>query len=345
MKAAIYTDIEKIGIQNVEDKSPAADHITIKTECSGICGSDLHNYFGEWKPSLEYAQGHELCGTVSEIGSGVTHVKPGDRVTIECFSHCNTCPYCHKGMYHHCLNRRWFSHESHGGFSEITMAHATSVFKLPDHFTYEEGAMVEPLAVAHRALAQANATYQDRVAIIGGGTIGQLCLAVARAIGVRETLITTKYPQQEDLARDLGADHIVDITKESVGDVVNNLTDNLGYDAVIETVGTAQAFDDSLAITRKQGTVVLVSGYFKPLEVDLRRIVWSEIAVVGSNCYGFSGMRSDFDVAIDLIATKRADVTKLVTHRFPFDDVAEAFRIAADKTSGAIKVHLHMNKD
>ena len=206
--------------------------------------------------------------------------------------------------------------------------------------TFEQGALVEPLAVAHRALAQAKASYQDRVAVIGGGTIGQLCLAVAKAIGVRETLITTKYPQQADLARDLGADHVVDITTTDVKDVVNDLTDGMGYDAVIETVGTAQNFDDSIAISRRHAMIVLVAGYFKPLEVDLRSIVWSEVNITGSNCYGFSGMRTDFDVAIDLIISGRVEATKLVTHRYPFADIAEAFHTAADKKSGCVKVHL-----
>ena len=187
---------------------------------------------------------------------------------------------------------------------------------------------------------QANASYQDRVAIIGGGTIGQLCLAVAKAIGVRETLITTKYPQQADLARDLGADRVVDITATDVKDVVNDLTDGMGYDAVIETVGTAQNFDDSIAIARRHAMIVLVAGYFKPLEVDLRSIVWSEVNITGSNCYGFSGLRTDFDIAIDLIASGRVQATKLVTHRYPFASIAEAFHTAADKKSGSVKVHL-----
>lgn len=339
MNAALYKGIREIEWQEVEYKSPEPGYITLQTRSSGICGSDLHNYFGEWKAPTNRAAGHELCGNVTEVGEGVTDIKPGDLVTAECFTHCGTCHYCIKGMYNHCTNRQWFSGESHGGFAEYTTVHQASTFVLPD-MTFEQGALVEPLAVAHRALAQANASYQDRVAVIGGGTIGQLCLAVAKAIGVRETLITTKYPQQADLARDLGADHVVDITNTDVKDVVKDLTDGLGYDAVIETVGTAQNFNDSIAIARRQAMIVLVAGYFKPLEVDLRSIVWSEVNITGSNCYGFSGMRTDFDVAIDLITSGRVEATKLVTHRYPFSDIAEAFHTAADKKSGSVKVHL-----
>lgn len=339
MNAAIYKGLREIEWQEVEYQPPAPGFITVETKSSGICGSDLHNYFGEWEAPLTRAAGHELCGTVTEVGQGVTNIKPGDLVTAECFAHCRTCHYCTKGMYNHCLNRQWFSAESHGGFAEYTTVNQASAFVLPN-MSFEEGALVEPLAVAHRALAQAHASYQDRVAIIGGGTIGQLCLAVAKAIGVRETLITTKYPQQADLARDLGADHIVDINDTDVKEVVKDLTDGLGYDAIIETVGTAQNFNDAIAISRREAMIVLVAGYFKPLKVDLRSIVWSEVNITGSNCYGFSGMRTDFDIAIDLITSGRVEATKLVTHRYPFSQVAEAFQIAADKKSGSIKVHL-----
>ena len=207
--------------------------------------------------------------------------------------------------------------------------------------SFEQGAMVEPLAVAVRALARAGAGYRDRVAILGGGTIGLLCLAVARAAGAGETLITVKYPQQAQLARDYGADHVVDIGSSDVVDYVSDLTDGLGMDVVIETVGGAANFDAALELVRHHGTVVLVAGYSKSLEVDLGRLVGSEATVTGSNCYGYSGIDTDFDTAIELIDTGRVDAARLVTHRFPLADIAEAFRVAADKSSGAVKVQLH----
>lgn len=111
-------------------------------------------------------------------------------------------------------------------------------------------------------------------------------------------------------------------------------------DAVVESVGSGPNFNEAMSIVRRHGTVVLVGGYFEPLEVDLSRIVWSEAIVTGSNCYGFTGMDTDFGAAIELISSGKVDATKLVTHRYSLDDVVEAFRISADKRSGAIKVHL-----
>lgn len=340
MKAAIYKGLKQIEVQQVEKRAPDPGYVILDTKRTGICGSDLHNYFGNWAPSNTVAAGHETCGVVAEVGEGVTAFEIGDKVTAECFSHCGQCTYCRTGYYNHCQERRWISDKTHGGFAEFTTVHTSGLFKLPDNMSFEDGVMVEPLAVSYRAVVQADATHQDRVVIIGGGTIGQLCLAAAKAMGVKETIITAKYDQQIQLAHDLGADHVVDIRETDLQTCAKDLTNGLGVDVVIETVGGSQNFDTALDAVRKCGTVVLVAGYHKPLEVNLARIVWSEIVVTGSNCYGFSNMQTDFDAAIELIDSGRVEAKKLVTHRFPFDEIAEAFRISADKSLGAIKVHV-----
>ena len=156
-------------------------------------------------------------------------------------------------------------------------------------------------------------------------------MADAVAAGVKETLITVKYEQQAELARALGADHIVNISDTDVREYVKDVTSGIGFDAVIETVGGGENFDTAMNIVRKQGAVVLVAGYYKPLEVDLSRIVWSEAFVTGSNCYGYSGMETDFEAAIELIDSGKVDATKLVTHTYPFEEIVEAFRVSADK--------------
>lgn len=340
MKAALYTGIRQIELQEVPQAGPPPGYVMLDTRQTGICGSDLHHYLGEWKVAPDFAQGHETCGVVAEVGDGVKNVQVGDRVAVECFSHCGECTYCQTGHYNHCLQRRGVSHQQHGGFAEYTTVHASALFTLPEEMSFEEGALVEPLAVAYRTLAQAQATYADRVAIIGGGTIGQLCLAMARAMGVKETLITVKYPQQAHLAESLGADHVVDVNHVDLVEASKKLTNGLGMDVVVETVGGARNFDAALAAVRKRGRVVLVAGYFEPLTVNLAPMVWSEALITGSNCYGYSGMTTDFQAAIDLIHSGKIDATQLVTHRFGLDDIAEAFAIAADKSSGSVKVHV-----
>lgn len=340
MKAAIYTGDEQIELCNVDAMKAELGYVIVDTKSSGICGSDLHAYFGHWSRSDTRAHGHEVCGTVAEIGEGVKGFAVGDKVTMECFSHDGTCRSCDQGHYNHCEGKGSFSGEGHGGFAEYTAMHVSSLFKLPDEFTFEQGALVEPLAVCHRAVMQAGATSRDRMVVLGGGTIGLLTLAAAKAAGVRETLVTVKYQQQEEVAKAYGADRVVDVNEKNVVDVVKEWTDDLGADCVIETVGGGSNFDAAVACARKRGTVVLVAGYYEPLEVDLRKIVWSEVIVTGSNCYGYSGREKDFDAAIEIIASGRVDPTKIVTHRYGLDEIVDAFQAAADKKSGSIKVHV-----
>ncbi len=340
MKAALYTGIEQIGVKDVPRIPPPPGHVALATRRIGICGSDLHNYFGEWPTSLDFALGHETSGVVVELGEGVTGFEVGDHVAVECFSHCGHCVYCRKGHYNHCLERRAVSHRQHAGFAEYSNAHASALFKLPKEMSFEDGALVEPLAVAVRAVERSGAGPRDRVAVLGGGTIGLLCLAVAKAAGVGETLITVKYPQQARVAREFGADHVVEVGTTDAREYVADLTGGMGMDVVIETVGGAANFELSLAAVRRRGAVVLVAGYTKPLEVDLAAAVWSEAIITGSNCYAYSGMETDFQIAIDLLASSRVEASRIVTHRLPFSEVAAAFEIAADKASGSVKVQL-----
>ena len=121
--------------------------MVIDTKVTGICGSDLHAYYGEWPQSPGEAAGHETCGVVVEVGEGVEHVQEGDRVVMEVTSNCGRCLYCRKGQYNHCVKKHVSWKGGHGGFAEYTNVHASTVFQLSDDITYRQGALVEPLAV------------------------------------------------------------------------------------------------------------------------------------------------------------------------------------------------------
>ena len=337
MKAAIYQEVEQIGIAEVEIPTPKPDYVLLEVKSCGICGSDLHSYWGHWGRGSK-ASGHEISGVVVELGEGVNNVKVGDRVCVECFSHCGKCVYCRNGAYNLCLNRGGASGGEHSGYAEYGIAHSSSLYLLPESFSFEEGVLIEPLAVSHRTLCQAQATHHDRVVILGSGSIGLFCLAAAKALGVRETIISTKYEHQAQVAQELGADHVIRIAKQNLREEVRQITNNLGADVVIETIASPENFDDALSIVRGKGRVVLVGGYHKPLEVNLGSIVGLEATIIGSNCYGYSGIRTDFEASTDLIASKKVPAMKLVTHRFPLSEIDEAFRVAADKNSGSIKV-------
>lgn len=340
MKAARINTPQTVQIDDVEYRKPELNFLTFEPRVTGICGSDLHVYHGDWDFSNQTG-GHEVAGIVQEVGDGVNQFQPGDRIVVEAVGGCGECAYCKRGLYNLCVNRFIFWGEGHGGFAESATAHQSTVYKIPEEMTFEQGSLVEPLAVSYRAIMQAGATSQDRVAIIGGGSIGLLCLAVAKAIGVQETLMVVKYPKQAEIAESYGADHIVNISDTNVQEYCSQLDNDLGFDCVIESTGSETGFKDSLSIVRSHGTIVLVGVYTKPLSVDLGAIVGGELNVTGSNCYSYQGLINDFDATIELIASGKVDPTKIITHRFPLDEIVEAFKIADDKTTDSIKVNIY----
>jgi len=337
MKAAIYRGEKSIGIEEVDAPVPGPGYVLLEMKNCGICGSDLHSYLGHWGQSTN-ASGHEVSGVVAECGQGVTNVEAGDKVCVECFSHCGECRFCKVGAYNLCENLRGASGGDHSGFAEYVIAHSPSLFVFPQSLSFEDGAMIEPLAVSYRAFRRTEADYQDTVLVIGSGTIGLLAVAVAKVSGVRQLIATARYDHQADMARELGADYVIQTPQQDVKEEIPKLTDGLGADVVIETTASAGGYSEALAGVRKKGTVVLVGGYHKPLEVHLGRIVGHEIRVTGSSCYGYSGMRKDFKWSMDLISSGKIPASKLITHRFPLSDIQKAFEVAADKKTGSIKV-------
>jgi len=337
MKAAVYGGIGKVELREVEIPPVPRGFVLVDTKVTGICGSDLHRYFGDWSQT-EFASGHEISGVVAELGEAVDNVEVGDRVCAECFSHCGRCRFCELGLYNLCENRVYVSGKDAVGFAEYSLLHASSLFKLPQSFSFEHGVLVEPLSVSYRAFWRSGSDYKSSVAVIGGGTIGLLCLAAAKAAGVPEKAILVKYDHQAAIAERLGADHVLRVSDKGISGWASSLTGRLGFDVVIDTVASAKSLQDALETVRRGGTIVLVGGYTKAVEAPLRYAVNNELNIRGSICYGYTGSRKDFDSAIDLIASGRVDPTAIVTHRFPLDKVGEAFQTAGDKTSGSIKV-------
>ena len=159
MKAAIYKGEKSIGIEEVDVPAPAEGYVMLEMRNCGVCGSDLHSYFGEWGQSTK-ASGHEISGIVVECGEGVKNFKAGDRVCAECFSHCGKCRFCKVGKYNLCENLRGTSGGDHSGFAEYVIAHSSSMFHFPESLSFEQGAMIEPLAVSYRAFRKFSITLK-----------------------------------------------------------------------------------------------------------------------------------------------------------------------------------------
>ena len=342
MRVALIGEPLEVKVAEIPEPEVQPGFALLRTRASGICGSDLHVYRGHW-PSLANPTGHEFCGDVIAIGEGVTDVEPGQRVCVECFSHCGSCDMCQLGKYNHCANRRFLSEHGPGGFAPISRVHASSLIPLPNELSDEDGAFVEPLAVGVRALSQIDARAPDRLAIVGGGTIGLCTAAAAVANGFGEVWMSCRYPHQVEAARKIGVSNPVlsgdPDGPETIRQAIEEASAGRGVDAIVDTIGTASSFEDAVAIARPGADLSLVGGYTEPVTVPLGTVVAKELRIVGSMCYAFSGERRDFESAIALLASGRVQSEPLITHRFgSLEEAPEAFRVADDKSSGSIKV-------
>ncbi|RMD92988.1 MAG: hypothetical protein D6813_04890 [Calditrichaeota bacterium] len=342
MKAALFEKPYTIQIVEKATPKPEPGWVLIKTLRAGICGSDLHNYrgcalrnnFEAWQ-QLGFAEGHELCGEVVAVGDKVEKVKIGDRVTAEAVWHCGSCYMCKSGQYHLCLDRKDLVWWGDGAFAEFVCLPEKVLYVLPESMTSSEGALVEPLAAAYHAVRKAGDCFGKKVLIIGGGSMGQLCAGVAKLSGTISLSILVRYDHQAKVAYEMGCD--------SVFYPHASLDSSLQFDVVIETTGNSEAFENATRLCRKGGRIVLLGGYPHPQNINLAPIVSKELQIAGSLCYGWDGIRKEFEIAIDLLAKKKINVTAVVTHEFPFDQISEAFRVASDKKSGSIKVHINFN--
>ena len=343
MLAALYNG-ETFEIKRIDRLDPGPGDALVKVRSEGICGSDLNQYRMQAEPDTLPA-GHETAGEIVEVGEGVSPARIGQRVAVEVIGHgkaCLTCWYCRQGQYRCCTDRGDYAG---GGFAEYVTRKAVGCYPLADSLTWEEGALVEPLAVSIQALRRGPLVPGDTVLVVGAGNIGLTAIAAARAMGAGKIIVTARHPQQAELAKLLGADFVVDPDDAGAKSAVEDLTAGLGADLTVETVGgldndatLVQAVD----LTRVQGRVVVLGAFHKPTLADWMNLHLKEQSLIFSVCYGIMDGRHDFEMAVDLMASGRADLNPMVTHTFPLGEIPQAFATAYDKSTGSVKVQLHM---
>lgn len=342
MRAALQRGIHAIELADIPEPERQADEALVAVRAAGICGSDLHPYHAR-QESQSLPDGHEVSGEIVELPPGYRGpLRPGDLVAVETIclgAACGSCDFCATGQPFHCPARR--EPRRGGAFAETLARKLPGLFQLPAGMSAEQGALVEPLAVGVHALRWGRMAPGASVAVVGAGTIGLMTLLAARALGAGDVHVLARHPHQAVLAEELGATTVIRQEDGPAIERVRDLTGDRGVDIVIETVGGhGRTVDLSWELSRVQGTVVVLGIFGQPVPVNLLRPVIRELWATFPICYGVVNDRHDFDVAIELIASGRAPVERLVTHRFPIEDAPEAFRTAADKSTGSVKVQL-----
>lgn len=311
---------------DVEEPEVSGDLVKIKVAFTGICGSDIHTFKGEYKnPKTPVTLGHEFSGEVIEVGPEVTKFLVGDRVTSETtFETCGECIYCQEKDYNLCAHRKGIGTQVNGSFAPYVVSREESCHHLPENVTFQAAALTEPLACCvHAALEKTTVTSEDTVLIFGPGPIGLLLAQVVKAQGATVILAgITKDKPRLTLGKELGMDYIVDTQAENLSAVIMKATNGYGADKVFDCSGAVPAVNEGLALTKKKGTFVQVGLFAEQKnKIDEEAIIQREIEYIGSR----SQKPSSWEKALDLLAQGAIDADKMITKIYPLEDWRDAF--------------------
>jgi len=314
------------------------DEVLVQVTMNGLCGSDIHFYthgaLGPFKVTSPYIPGHEACGVVVEAAMTGAGPQVGQRVAIEPGIPCRRCEFCKSGRYNLCPDVVFMSAPPvNGTFAKYVAVAADFAHPVPDEVDEESAAFVEPVSVGIQACKRAGVTAGHTVAVLGAGPIGLVTLLVARAYGATQTYAIDILENRVGLAESLGAT-IINAHKTDPVTAIAELTGGRGVDVVFDTSGSATACQSTPHLARRGGVITIV-GWPDPgtLPFPIEMVLEKELDIRGVNRYA-----NTYPTAIGLLASGRLDVHPLVSHRFPFDRVVEAFDFAVEHRAETIKV-------
>lgn len=326
-------------IVEMEKPTPGPGEVLVQVKAVGVCASDVHYYrdmrIGDAVVTEPLIIGHEFAGVIAEVGPGVTNVKPGDRVAVEPGISCGKCDMCTMGYHNLCRSIKFCGTPPHdGSLRDFIAWPAQLVEPIADSVSMGEAAMLEPLAVGVYAVEIAGDMQGKTVGILGCGAIGLSILQAAKAAGCGEVFVTDLIPYRLDLAWKLGADHTFNAADQGVVEAVKQSTGGRGLDVVFEAAGENEAVCQATEMVRPAGTVV-IGGIPREDSMTLtasvirRKALTLKLLRRSNNTLGRS---------IKLLEEGKVDVASFVTHRFPVEQVTEAFETARDRKDVSLRV-------
>jgi len=344
MRAAVTRNWNEICVEEVPVPTLEQGEVLVRVGACGICGTDLKIvagvYKGSWPPSLPFIQGHEWVGTVAALGDGVTGLQVGDRVAAENHKGCGTCANCRRGRYNLCEVARskgkaykLYGHSAQGAFAEYAARPATFMHKLPDAVSFEEGTIVNQGALGLHAIRRCRIEPGDTVAVIGPGLVGLITVQLAKAVGATRVIVAGRGPRLE-LAKELGADDVVDITGTEATEGIRALTGGRGADCAFECAGAPESVVTSINCVKRGGRVALV-GLTGNKEVSFNT---DRIALDEMDVFGVRSSPNAYPELINLIAAGKVKVRRLISRLYPLEEINEAFEAFRQREGGAIRM-------
>ena len=320
--------------------------VLVDMKRGGVCGSDIHYYedggIGTIRVSEPITLGHEVSGTIKQLGASVTSLNVGDRVAINPSQPCLSCAHCADGQQQHCINMQFMGSAKtkphvQGGFRDALVVQQSQCYCVDQRVSFAEAACAEPLAVCLHAANQAGALKENSILVTGAGPIGSLCVAVAAAEGARSIVVTDLTDFTLDIAKLMGASLTINVRK-SPDRLSEYLSREGQFDLAFECSGAKSAIGTAVSSVKPRGTIVQV-GSAGEVTLPLNVLVGKEINLKGSMRF-----HNEFSQAVRYINDKTINIAPLITHTFPLADAEQAIHAAADRNS-AMKVQLELGQN
>lgn len=342
MLQQVMTAPGKIEFREIPIPEVKSDEVLIKMKRIGICGSDIHVYHGK-HPFTKYpiTQGHEVSGVVVATGSNASMFKAGQKVTVEPQVTCGECYPCRHGKYNICENLKVMGFQTTGCASEYFVAPMNRVTPLPDDMTFNQGAMIEPLAVTVHAAKRFPDIDGAKVAILGCGPIGILLMQSCKALGAASVMVTDVSDMRLSLASECGADFAFNTSKVDFGDAMISAFGTDKADVIYDCAGNDTTMGQAIKHARKGSKIILVAVYAGMATVDLATLNDHELDLDTTMMY----RHEDYLEAIRLVSERKINLEKLMTKHFAFKDYLEAYKYIDANREKIMKVIIDVDPD
>lgn len=345
MKAAVLYAQKDIRIEEIEKPTIQDHEVLIKVKASGVCGSDIPRVLGTASHYYPNVFGHEFSGEVVEIGTEVTHVKAGDKVSVAPLKPCLTCEDCLSGNHALCKQYSFIGSREYGAWAEYVKAPAINVVKLPDTVSYIQGSFLEPVTVALHGLFVMDFKPMTRVAITGMGTIGLLTLQCAKIMGAKEITVFDIDDERLKVAKELGANYVINTKTDDIHEKVKDYTDGKGFEMVLETAGVPFTEMLCLEIAANKGSVMYIGTPHVAFTIEPKQFEYmnrKELTLRGSwMSYSAPYPGKEWTLGAYYLGTGQIKVEKLIDRVIPIEEIGAAFEaIEAKEVSGKIIMEL-----
>jgi len=336
LKAAVLTGVKNLELREVPDPQPPRGGLIVKVETCAICGTDVKMYkYGYSAAKLLLIPGHELAGTIAEVGENIQGYREGERVVVAPNIPCGTCFYCQRGMQTSCDRLQTMGIHRDGGFAQYVMIPPQAVkqgcvISIPKGISFEEAALTEPTSCAINACELSRVKVGDVVVVIGAGPVGCLNVEVCRAFGAQKIILVQRSLPRLKQAKFTGADVYVSPLKEDVVKRIMQETGGRGADVVIVACGSGEAQEQALGMVAKRGNVNLFGGLPKDspfIKFNSNVIHYKEVSVIGT--HGCSTRQCK--TALDMIASGKIKAKEYVSYRLGLSDFLQAIKLAEER--------------